>query len=310
MAPLWNWLAVGAAAAVWCFGVWAPRGTAPQQASNIQAIGERAGALVGAKCPWRLPPNAPAVTVWVVAGQSQVTTFGMSAATLPAPWKFDRNAYVWVWDAEKGEGRWDHYTPGVNSAPKGQWGPEVQLLRRFRSQHPDAPVAIIKYAPGETGVALDPDRRDWNVRSRGEAWDRLKGMTDSALRPCGLAVSAVFWMGNHTDGYRAEHAATVSQDMQNLVAASRAGWRPDLPWIVGLPAQGAPLTERVRAQLSVLAEGDPRMATFDTEGYETQPDGIHFSASSVIRLGDDFYDGWSALRPEPGGRVATSLRRR
>ncbi len=219
----------------------------------------------------------------------------MSRRTLPFVWASDLNAYIWVWDPERRVGHWEQYEPGVNSAPKGQWGPEVQLIREFRKDHPAATLAIIKYAPGQTGVALDPDRRDWNVHSRGEAWDRLADMTDAALRTCRLTVNAVFWMGNHNDGLRADHAALVNKDMGDLVRTSRARWGAGVNWIIGLPDDTAPYFAAVGEGLIELDHADPLMASFDTHHYATQPDGLHYDAASVVQLGRDFYQGWREL---------------
>ena len=243
------------------------------------------------------------VTTWIVAGQSQATTFGMTRRTLPFQWAPDPEAFIWAWDDERRAGRWEPYAPGVNSAPKGRWGPEAQLIREFRRDHPHAPLAIIKHAPGQTGVAKNPDQRDWNIHSRGEAWDRLAAMTDAALKTCGLTLGAVFWMGNHNDGLRPDTAALTRRNMADLVQASRARWGSELPWIVGLPEDTAPFHAAVRAGLVELDRADPAMAAFDTRDYTTQPDGLHYDAASVIRLGRDFYEAWlelsSSRQPPP-----------
>ena len=243
--------------------------------------------------------TARRVTTWIVAGQSQATTFGMSRETLPFKWTPDPEAFIWVWDDERRTGRWEPYDPGANSAPKGRWGPEAQLIREFRRHHPGAPLAIVKYAPGQTGVAQDPDERDWNIHSRGEAWDRLTAMTDAALKTCDLNVSAVFWMGNHNDGLRADKAALARRNMTDLVQASRARWGSGLAWIVGLPDDTAPFYAAVRAGLVELDRSDPLMTSFDTSQYAVQPDGLHYDAASVIQLGRDFYAGWLKLKPSP-----------
>jgi hypothetical protein len=283
----WNWAAVGLGLCALGWIVWPARPGAPP--------GGRAGAP-DSPCAAASAP-AGRVTTWIVAGQSQATTFGMSRRTLPFRWIPDPEAFVWVWDDERRTGRWEPYAPGVNSAPKGRWGPEAQLIRMFRRDHPDAPLAIIKYAPGQTGVAEDPDQRDWNVHSRGEAWDNLAAMTDAALKTCGLSLDAVFWMGNHNDGMRADKAALTGRNMADLVGASRTLWGPGLRWIVGLPDDTAPFYATVRAGLVGLDRSDPLMTSFDTSRYTTQLDGLHYDAASVIRLGTDFYRGWVRLPP-------------
>lgn len=219
----------------------------------------------------------------------------MSRKTLPFRWAADPQAFIWVWDDTRRTGGWERYEPGVNSAPEGRWGSEVQLIREFRRDHPTAPLAIIKYAPGQTGVAEDPNQRDWNIHSRGEAWDHLAAMTDAALKTCNLTVDAVFWIGNHNDGMRAEKAALTRQNMADLVQASRVRWGSELQWIVGLPDDTAPYFAEVRQSLIELRQADPLMISFDTYRYTTQPDGLHYDAASVIQLGRDFYGNWLQL---------------
>jgi hypothetical protein len=275
MAPFWNWLAGCSALFLLGFSLLgAQDALGPARRS---CSGQQLGA---------------GATVWVVAGQSQASTFRMSRTALPFRWRPVPTASIWVGDKGHGSGRWETYRPGVNSAPHGYWGPEAQLIRRFARDRPGQAVAIIKHGPGETGVAFDPDRRDWNVRSRGEAWDSLAASVDGALTDCQDRVSTVFWMGNNTDAWRADHAGEVERNMTDLIAASRRRWGAEVRWVVGMPSDAAPYADTVREQLRRMAERDPLVTVFDTAGYGTQPDGLHFDAASVVRLGDDFYGGW------------------
>lgn len=277
----WNWTAVCTGLWVLCWVIWPAR--------SDPALAGRA-AFPASPCA-HASATTNQVTTWVVAGQSQATTFGMSHKTLPFGWVPDPQAFIWAWDEEQQKGEWERYEPGVNSVPGGRWGPEAELIREFREDHPVSPLAIIKYAPGQTGVAKDPDQRDWNLHSRGEAWDHLAAMTDAATKTCDLAVDAVFWIGNHNDGMRADKAALTRQNMAELVQASRTRWGAKVRWIVGLPDDTAPYFAEVRSGLIELREADPFMINFDTYHYTTQPDGLHYDAASVVHLGRDFYAG-------------------
>ena len=246
------------------------------------------------------PPLAPlghirTARIWIVAGQSQATTFGMNPSTLPATWRPDPEVRIWVRGPEPIPSRWEMYRPGVNSAPKGQWGPELQLSARLRREAPATRLFIIKHAPGQTGAAFDPSENDWSPESTGEAWDRLRGMVWAAVRACGGQVETIFWMGNHSDGIRKEKADRAGANMKALIDLSRSEWGPQVNWVIGLPDDTAPHAPIVQRELRALAASEPSVAIFETADYETQEDGLHYSAKSVKRLGNDFFDSWKAL---------------
>lgn len=261
--------------------------------SHAIAAPLEAGSHSNSACPSQ--GQAASTRIWVVAGQSQATTFGMNPSTLPATWLPDPQIRIWVSGVEPKPGRWETYRAGVNSAPKGQWGPELQLSSRLRREAPTTRVFIIKHAPGQTGVAFDPRENDWSPQSRGEAWERLRDMVRAALRTCGGQVETIFWMGNHNDGVRQEKADRVAANMKLLIDLSRSEWGPQVNWVIGLPDDTAPYAPIVQRELRALAASEPKISTFETADYETQEDGLHYSARSVKRLGDDFFDGWKAL---------------
>lgn len=191
--------------------------------------------------------------------------------------------------------RWETYLAGVNSAPRGQWGPELQLSARLRREAPTTQLFIIKHAPGQTGAAFDPSENDWSPESTGEAWDRLRGMVWAAVRACGGRVETIFWMGNHSDGMRQEKAYRVRSNMKVLIDLSRKEWGSQITWVIGLPDDTAPYAPIVQRELRGLAASEPNVATFETADYETQEDGLHYNAKSVHRLGDDFFESWKTL---------------
>lgn len=202
---------------------------------------------------------------------------------------------MWVRGPKPASSRWEVYRPGFNSAPKGQWGPELELSARLRREAPTTRLFIIKHAPGQTGAAFDPSENDWSPLSQGEAWDRLRGMTRAALKTCGGQVETIFWMGNHSDGIKKEKAVHAGANMKALIDRSRSEWGSQVHWVIGLPDDTAPFAKIVQREIRALAASEPNIATFETADYETQDDGLHYSAKSVHRLGGDFFDSWKAL---------------
>ncbi len=285
MGALWNRLVV-----VLALGLFASVLATPQ--AFAASAGASSDAMSGCPAP---RGQMRVARIWIVAGQSQATTFGMNPNTLPETWRPDPEVRIWVSGAEPTQGRWEAYRPGVNSAPKGQWGPELQLSARLRGEAPKSPVFIIKHAPGQTGSAFDPRENDWSPESHGEAWDRLQAMVRAALRTCGGRVETIFWMGNHSDGVRREKADRAGANMKVLVDLSRSEWGSKINWVIGLPDDTAPYAPIVQSELRSLAASEPNIKIFETADYETQKDGLHYSARSVKRLGDDFFDSWRAL---------------
>ena len=287
MSSGWNWLAATAAVLLLSWGQSSPADkTGVAGSPRLSNAGCTAhGAIVTTR-------------IWIVAGQSQATTFGMNPKTVPATWKPDPEVRIWVSSPERTSGQWEIYRPGGNSAPRGQWGPELQLSVRLRQDAPSTRLFIIKHAPGQTGAAFDPLENDWSPRSGGEAWDRLQEMVLAALKTCDGRVDTIFWMGNHSDGMSHEKADRVGANMKALIDLSRSQWGTQVNWVIGLPDDTAPYAPIVQRELRALAASEPRIATFETADYETQEDGLHYSARSVKRLGDDFFDGWKALPSE------------
>ena len=83
--------------------------------------------------------------------------------------------------------------------------------------------------------------------------------------------------------------------MKVLIDLCRKEWGSQITWVIGLPDDTAPYAPIVQRELRALAASEPSVAIFETADYETQEDGLHYSAKSVKRLGNDFFDSWKAL---------------
>lgn len=235
----------------------------------------------------------------VVAGQSNALGFTLGVDDLP-PHLRKPIARVQIWDPARRA--FAALKPGVNTGSPnnpGNWGPEAQFAYRWSQEHPCGDLHVVKYARGETGLAPDPDDRDWSPSSQGEAWDKATSEIDAAkavLKGEGLAprVDAVFWMQGETDAQDGAKAPAYRQNFTDLVMRIRQRWGDDATEVyvgqIDRPP-GSKGWEEVREAQAVAATTIPRVDVVDTDPFPRQPaDGVHFTGSAQVRLGDGFYE--------------------
>jgi len=97
----------------------------------------------------------------IVAGQSNALGYTLGAADLPPHLATPSLAQIWNPQARA----FVPLRPGANTGSLNNaqaWGPEAQCAYRWRQDHACAPLHVIKYARGETGLAADPAGRNWS----------------------------------------------------------------------------------------------------------------------------------------------------
>ncbi len=236
----------------------------------------------------------------VVAGQSNALGYTLSAADLP-PRLAAPTEGAMIWDPARRA--FADLRPGINTGSPNQprnWGPEAQFAYRWRAERACAPLYIVKYARGETGLALDPLRPDWSTQSRGELWDKAAAEIDAAkaalaaggLRP---SVTAVLWMQGETDSETPAKAAAYEVNLRAFVAAIRMRWG-DKDTVVHIAQIDRPVPAKrgwdtVRTAQAAVAASTPGVTLIDTAPFERQPsDGTHLTAQGQVKLGDAFYE--------------------
>ena len=239
----------------------------------------------------------------VVAGQSNALGYTLGVDDLP-PHLRKPVARVQIWDPARLT-----FTPlqaGVNTGSPnnpGNWGLETQFSYRWSQDHPCGDLYVVKYARGETGLAADPTDRDWSPSSQGEAWDKATSEVAAAkavLKGKGLTprVDAVFWMQGETDAQDDTKAAAYRQNFTDLVMRIRQRWGDGTTKVyvgqIGRPP-GSRGWEKVREAQAAAATSIPHVGLVDTDPFPRQPtDGVHFTGSAQVRLGDGFYEMYRA----------------
>lgn len=238
----------------------------------------------------------------IVAGQSNALGYTLGRADLP-PHLVQPPSLVMIWSPA--ERAFVPMAPGANTGSPNNpqnWGPEAQFAYRWRQDHACAPLYVVKYARGETGLALDPVERDWSPNSHGDLWDAATAEIDAAKAALAVEgasppVRAVLWMQGETDAQTPAKARAYRVNLAAFVAKVRARWG-DADTIVQIgqidrPGPAGWDTVRV-AQADVVAK-DRRATLTDTDPFERQvADGTHLTAQGQVRLGDGFYDRLAA----------------
>ncbi|WP_310538644.1 sialate O-acetylesterase [Phenylobacterium sp.] len=241
----------------------------------------------------------------VFAGQSNIGGAFMSAATLSKPWVLDPLTFIW----DQGGKAWAQMQPGVNTGYGGQsgvWGPEVQFALDFRAKFPGEVLNILKTADGGTGLALDPAawHYDWSPQSRDELFDRTSAaIAEAGASLGGVRPGAVFFGQGEEDATHADAAGAYAANLPSFLTAVRLQWMGDASGKVGLfqIASTTPHAELVRAAQQSTDRHDPNAASFDTNGFPLQVDGIHYAPAGYNMIGASFMRAYEAWRGgEPG----------
>ena len=248
-------------------------------------------------------PSGPAAdcspALVIVAGQSNALGYTLGAVDLP-PHLAAPLGTVMIWNAA--DRAFAPMRPGANTgSPRNpeNWGPEAQFAYRWRQARACAPLYVVKYARGETGLAADPAERDWSPTSREELWDAATADIDAAkaaLAAQGLRrVSAILWMQGETDAQVPAKAAAYQTNLRAFVARVRARWG-DAETIIHIGqiddhGPSGPGWRQVRKAQAAVAASDARVTLTDTDSFERQAaDGTHLTAEGQARLGDGFHD--------------------
>lgn len=245
----------------------------------------------------------PESALIVVAGQSNALGFGLTPGDLP-PAVRTPDPRVMIWDGDS----FATMQPGVNTGSPGAphaWGPEVEFARRWRADHPDGVLYVVKHARGSTSLAADPARPDWSPAT-GELYAETKveiAEARAALQAEGIGanVAAILWVQGEQDAVDPAKAAAYRVNLVNLLKGVRRDWgagRTPVLFSQLKAESGFEYGQTVRAAQQATDQTDDFATMALTDPVSLQPDRIHFSSAGQIRLGGAFYDLY-AFAPPP-----------
>lgn len=247
--------------------------------------------------PVKDPDCAPVMVI--VAGQSNALGYTLGAADLPPHLIAPGPAQIWSPQARAFVPLRPSANTGAPNNPRA-WGPEAQFAYRWSRDHACAPLYVVKYARGETGLAADPAARDWSPSSQGDLWDAASAEIDAAkaaLAARGLTprVRAMLWMQGESDADSPAKSRVYAANLAAFVTQVRARWGDGdtIVQIGQIDRQAG--WDAVRQAQAQVAAGDRRVTLTDTDPFERQPaDGVHLTAEGQVRLGDGFYEALAA----------------
>lgn len=243
-----------------------------------------------------------ASAVVILAGQSNALGFGLRPGDLP-PAARAPDPRVMIWDGDS----FVPLQPGVNTGSPGAphaWGPEVEFARRWRTDHPDGVLYIVKHARGSTSLAADAARPDWSPATR-ELYTETQAEIAEARAALdaeggGSRVAAILWVQGEQDAVEPAKAAAYRANLVNLFKGMRRDWaggRIPILFSQVKAESGFEYGETVRAAQHAVDQADDFAAMVPTDAVALQPDRIHFSGAGQIRLGGAFYDLYASAPP-------------
>jgi len=230
------------------------------------------------------------MTLIVVAGQSNALGFGLTAQDLPAHLRLvDERVQIWTGTA------FVPMDPGANTGTLGNpgaWGPEVEFAYRWRQDHADETLYIVKSAKGSTGLAADPAQLDWSPATR-ELFATTESMVSSAESYLGEPLSGVLWMQGEQDATSSMKAENYQSNLLSLFEEVRLEWGAvSTPILFGRISNKADFAfeDLVRTAQDTISESDSNAAAANTDEFGMQIDQIHYSSEGQQALGLALYE--------------------
>ena len=260
-----------------------------------------------------------------MAGQSNMDGYGY-VSELPSDLVKEQDVMIFhgngVFDNQDngGVGKWDKLQPvhgtgfksdGKSNTLSERFGAELTFANAIQQQYPNKKIAIIKYAVGGTGLALNTGYSNWYpnfTEGRGLnqydfALETIKnayavsdingdGMSDT-LKPMGI-----IWMQGEADAHASEASANAYlTNLTTMMNLFRAALRvDDLPVVIGKITDSEmgeedimPYIDRVHLAQQLFVESDncaTYMSNSDTYTYGDDP--WHYTSESFIQMGKDF----------------------
>lgn len=233
-------------------------------------------------------------TLLIVAGQSNALGFGVTPSELP-PELAAPDAGVRIWD---GAG-FATLQPGVNAGNTGYpeaWGPEVAFARRWRRDHPQGALHVIKVARGSVSLAPDPsDATDWSPGS-GRLFAETTAAAQAARRVLPAPVETIIlWHQGEAD---AVYPAKAQAYADNLAAFRR---RAVEAWAGGQAVFVVARIHRMRWGDSPVRAAQDLHGAYSTDDFPLQADELHLTGEGQIASGVAAYETYRRLAQNVGG---------
>jgi iduronate 2-sulfatase len=239
------------------------------------------------------------VMVYLLAGQSNMVGSGTPKADLPIALQSPQADVEFYHSQAPGplvKNTWVPLQPGSTY----DFGPEVTFGRSIADRFPKERVALIKYAAGNTNLAVNwnADTGPYYATFKQSVAAGLMALTDRGDR---YKIAGMVWMQGESDASFPAMTAAYEANLTAFIARVRSDLGvPDLPFVIGriyLGAAHASTSEQhIRKAQVAVAERDSKAAWVDLDGLDQQPVGVEFNGPGTVEMGKRFAEAMQGLR--------------
>jgi hypothetical protein len=279
-----------------------------------------------------MPAVAKEYLLYYLGGQCHMEGFGR-VSELPEELQ-GPGSNVWIFHGNKspdraavdGRGVWSQLRPGhgcgFHSDGKkptysDRFGVELTFARRLQKLHPNANIALIKYAKFGTSIEIqaasyfgcwEPDFREGEGAGRGvNQYDHFLATVRNAFsvrdidgdgEEDTLTPAGIVWMQGESDAsFSEEIAKRYEANLKRMMDLIRAALRSDdLPVAIGrITGKNWVYLETVRAAQASFVESDERATLVTTTDNYKNSDPYHYDSAGYIDLGAQFAEAISRL---------------
>ena len=259
--------------------------------------------------------NSPSLYNSTGAGLLELVADGWGEYDGFSPWK------TWAWGSSGFVLNPDG-SHVINSGvgEDSNFGPEVSFMARYRSDHPDQSIAVIKVTLGGSSIG------DWLSGSMTPVWQAVIAQATARLQSAGRTPdwAGLIWMQGENGAWGVYDPDSFAVQTRAFFADVRARTSPSLPIVIGRVGNhlGAdvvvlPMTRPAmdiwhpavtaddlragltyRRGLQVQMGSDPGNTWFDTDNLPVPDEGAysyHHTGAGYLAMGERAYTAWAAL---------------
>ena len=245
------------------------------------------------------------IKVYLLGGQSNMVGSSTPTKDLPRELQIPQEDVEFYHSAGPGplkEDAWVLLQPGSTV----DFGPEVTFGRTMADLFPEERIVLIKYAAGNTNLAVD-----WNPNT-GPQYRRFKETVTAGLealtdRGDEYEIAGMVWMQGESDSGFAHMAPRYRANLTSFITRVRRDFEaPDMPFVIGriyLGVGSFPHEAKVRAAQVAVGNRDKHAAWVNLDGLPQQPVGVEFNGPGTIEMGKRFAKAMQRLHKKAAPRA-------
>ena len=274
--------------------------------------------------------------MFFMGGQSNMDGYGV-VSELPEDLRHQQDVMIFhgngAFDNQPngGHGLWTNLKPGHGTGFKSdgkrnfysdRFGAELTFASTVKKSFPRKKLAIIKYAVGGTGLALNTGYGNWSPDFKEGEGNNQYDFSLNTIRNAfsvpdidgdgehdTLVPYGIIWMQGEADAHASEASARAYYDnLTRLMALLRAALRKDdIPVVIGRVTDSELGEEDIMPFIQIVHQAQQKFVSEDIcAGYMTQTedypydekDAWHYTSEGYIRMGADFANAMLTLHTQ------------